>query len=73
MAATYSLENSEDPRAVDTLILGLNDSDPAVLVEVIDSLGFHDKRRVVPYLQPLQDHPDEDVRDAVESALESLQ
>ena len=73
MAATYSLENSEDPRAVDTLILGLNDSDPAVLVEVINSLEFHDKRRVVPYLQPLQDHPDEDVRDAVESALESLQ
>lgn len=72
MAATYSLENSEDPRAVDTLIMGLNDADPNVLVEVIDSLDFLDDRSAIPYLQPLLDHPDEDVRDAAESAIESL-
>jgi hypothetical protein len=73
MAATYSLENSEDPRAVDTLIMGLNDADPEVLIEVIDSLDFLDDRSAIPYLQPLLDHPDEDVRDAAESAIESLQ
>lgn len=73
IATTYSLENSEDPRAVDTLIMGLNDTDPEVLVEVIDSLGFLDDRRTIPYLQPLLNHPDEDVRDAAESAIESLQ
>ena len=73
MATTYSLENSEDPRAVDTLIMGLDDADPEVLVEVIDSLEFLDNRSAIPYLQPLLDHPDEDVRDAAESAIESLQ
>ena len=73
MAATYSLENSDDPRAVDTLIMGLDDTDPEVLVEVIDSLDFLDDRSAIPYLQPLLDHPDEDVRDAAESAIESLQ
>ena len=73
MAAAYSLENSDDPRAVDTLIMGLDDTDPEVLVEVIDSLDFLDDRSAIPYLQPLLDHPDEDVRDAVESAIESLQ
>lgn len=73
MAATYSLENSDDPRAVDTLIMGLDDADPEVLVEVIDSLDFLDDRSAIPYLQPLLDHPDEDVRDAAESAIESLQ
>jgi len=72
MATTYSLENSEDPRAVDTLIMGLDDADPEVLVEVIDSLDFLDDRSAIPYLQPLLDHPDEDVRDAAESAIESL-
>ena len=72
MATTYSLENSEDPRAVDTLIMGLDDADPDVLVEVIDSLDFLDDRSAIPYLQPLLDHPDEDVRDAAESAIESL-
>ena len=72
MAATYSLENSEDPRAVDTLIMGLNDADPEVLVEVVDSLDFLDDRSAIPYLQPLLDHPDEEVRDAAESAIESL-
>jgi len=72
MAATYSLENSEDPRAVETLIMGLDDADPEVLVEVIDSLDFLDDRSAIPYLQPLLDHPDEEVRDAAESAIESL-
>ena len=72
MAATYSLENSEDPRAVDTLILGLNDTDPEVLVEVINSLGFIDNRSAIPYLQPLLNHSNEDVRDAAEAAIESL-
>ena len=73
IAATYSLEDSEDPRAVDTLIMGLDDADPEVLVEVIDSLDFLDDRSAIPYLQPLLDHPNEDVRDAAESAIESLQ
>jgi hypothetical protein len=73
IAATYSLESSEDPRAVDTLIMGLNDTDPEVLVEVIDSLEYLDNRSAIPYLQPLLDHADEDVRNAAESAIESLQ
>ncbi len=72
IAATYALENSEDPRAVDVLIQGLTNENPDVLVEIIDSLAFFGDRRAVPYLQPLLDHPNEDVREAAEAALETL-
>ena len=72
-AAAYSLKLSEDPRAVDALITGLDDADPEVLVTVIDALWFAEDRRAIPHLQRFLDHPDADVRETAEFALESFE
>jgi len=72
VAATYSLKESEDPGAVDVLILGLDDKDPEVLEEVIDGLWLLGDPRALPHLQRMLDHPNEDVRDAAEYALENF-
>jgi hypothetical protein len=72
IAAVYTLEDSKDPRAMDALIMALQDQNPEVLAEVIDALAHQNNRRAIPYLMPLLEHPDEDVRDAAESALDEL-
>jgi hypothetical protein len=71
-AAIYSLKESEDPGAVDVLILGLDQEDPEILIEVIDGLWFIGDRRAIPHLQRFLDHPNEDVRDSAEYALEDF-
>jgi hypothetical protein len=73
MAAVWTLEDSEDPKAYDALIRALQDQDQEVLEEVIDSLGYLGNKAAVPYLQPFLDHPNEDVRDAAEDALYQLE
>ena len=72
VAATYSLKESEDPGAVDVLILGLDDEDPEVLDEVIDGLWLIGDPRALPHLQRMLDHPNEDVRDSAEYALDNF-
>ena len=72
VAATYSLKESEDPGAVDVLILGLDQEDPEVLEEVIDGLWFIGDRRARPHLRRFLDHPNEDIRDAAEYALDNF-
>jgi hypothetical protein len=71
-AAIYSLKESEDPGAVDVLILGLDQEDPEILIEVIDGLWFIGDRRAIPHLQRFLDHPNEEVRDSAEYALEDF-
>ena len=71
-AAVYSLKESDDPGAVDVLILGLDNEDPEVLEEVIDGLWFIGDRRAYSHLQRMLDHPNEDVRDAAEYALDNF-
>jgi HEAT repeat protein len=71
-SAIYSLQNSEDPGAVDVLILGLDQEDPEILMEVIDGLWFIGDRRALPHLRRFLDHPNEDVRDSAEYALENF-
>ena len=71
-AAVYSLKESEDPGAVDVLILGLDQEDPEILMEVIDGLWFIGDRRALPHLRRFLDHPNEDVRDSAEYALENF-
>ena len=71
-AATYSLKESEDPGAVDVLILGLDDKNPEVLEEVIDGLWLLGDPRALPHLRRMLDNPNEDVRDAAEYALENF-
>lgn len=72
VAAIYSLKESEDPGAVDVLILALDDEDPEVLAEVIDALWFLEDRRALPHLRRMLDHPNEEVRDSAEFALENF-
>ena len=71
-AATYSLKESDDPGAVDVLIMGLDDKNPEVLEEVIDSLWLLGDPRAIPHLERMLDHPNEDVRDTAEYALENF-
>jgi len=71
-AAVYSLKESDDPGAVDVLILALDNEDPEVLEEVIDGLWFIGDRRAYSHLQRMLDHPNEDVRDAAEYALDNF-
>ena len=71
-AAVYSLKESDDPGAVDVLILGLDDKDPEVLEEVIDGLWLLGDPRALPHLRRMVDHPNEDVRDSAEYALENF-
>jgi len=72
IAAAETLEDSKDPRALEALIMALQDEHPEVLVGVIDALGYMENRLAIPYLQPFLEHPDEDVRDAAEDALYQL-
>jgi HEAT repeat protein len=72
IAAAGTLEDSKDPRALEALILALQDEHPEVLVEVIDALGYAGNRSIITRLQPFLEHPDEDVRDAAESSIEQL-
>jgi hypothetical protein len=73
IAAAGTLEDSKDPRALEALIMALQDEHPEVLVEVIDALGYAGNRLTITRLQPFLEHPDEDVRDAAESALDLLE
>lgn len=68
-AAIYPLKESEDPRAVDILVMALDDEDPEIVEEVIQALWFIEDPRAIPHLQRMLEHPDEDVRDSAEFAL----
>jgi hypothetical protein len=72
IAAAETLEGSKDPRALEALILALQDEHPEVLAVVIEALEYMENRLAVPYLQPFLEHPDEDVRDAAEYALDQF-
>jgi hypothetical protein len=72
IAAASTLEDSEDPRALEALIMALQDENSAVLETVIDALVYLENRSAVPYLMPFLDHPDEDVRDSAENAMDQF-
>ena len=71
-AATVGLEDSEDFAAVQALVGALDDPDPEVITEAIDSLEFAGDASVVPYLQPLLAHGDARVRNAAANAIRLL-
>ena len=72
MATALTLEDSDDPKALDALIMALQDEDPRVLEAVIDALGDVGNRSTIPYLQHFLDHPVEDVRDAAKASIDDL-
>ena len=73
IAAAETLEDSKDPRALEALIMALQDEHPEVLVEVIDALVYMENRQAIPYLQPFLEHPNEGVRDAAENSIDKLE
>ena len=72
-AATVGLEESEEFAAVQALVGALDDPNPEVVVEVIDSLEFAGDASVVPSLKPLLSHSDARVRKAAADAIALLE
>src|ERR1017187_9937332 len=67
------LGNLEDPSAYDQVVAGLDQHQPdevhTAAIEALDSLG---DKRAIPLLQPFLTDRDEDVRNAAQSAIDSL-
>jgi hypothetical protein len=67
------LGNLDDPSAFDKIVRGLDQNQPdevhMAAIEALDSLG---DKRAIPLIQPYLTDRDEDVRDAAESAIDSL-
>ncbi len=67
------LGNLEDPSAYDQIVAGLDQHQPdevhAAALEELDSLG---DKRAIPLIQPFLTDRDEDVRNAAQSAIDSL-
>jgi hypothetical protein len=76
IATTWALEMSDDPQvpaAIEALVKCLQDENPAVVVECINSLDFLGDETTVQYLIPMLTHSDEDVRTTAADAIQSLQ
>ena len=71
-AATVGLEDSDDFAALQALVGALDDPDPEVITEVIDSLEFAGDASIVVYLEPLLAHSDARVRNAAANAIRLL-
>jgi len=67
------LGDLDDPSAFDQIVRGLDQHQPdevrTAAIEALDSLG---DKRAIPVLQPLLADRDEDIRDAAQSATDSL-
>jgi hypothetical protein len=67
------LGNLDDPSAFDQIVRGLDRRQPdEVRSEAIDALDSLGDKRAIPVLQPLLADRDEDIRDAAQSAIDSL-
>jgi len=67
------LGNLEDPSAYDQIVAGLDQHQPdEVHTAAIEELGFLGDKRAIPLIQPFLTDRDEDVRDAAQSATDSL-
>ncbi len=71
-ATTASLGSAERYEAMEALVWALDDPDPEVVLEVIDSLEFAGDASNVWHLEPLLAHPDSRVRDAAADAIDFL-
>jgi hypothetical protein len=71
-AATVGLEESDEFAAVKALVGALDDANPEVVVEAIDSLEFAGDASVVATLEPLLAHADPRVRKSAADAIRVL-
>jgi len=73
-AAAEQLGDSERDLALDALIGALQDEDEEVALAVISALEWRDDPRAIPALRvALEERPEEDVRDAVQDAIDWLE
>lgn len=68
-ATTVNIENADQFSAVRALVDALDDPDPDVLIEVIDSLEFAGDQSISPEIESLLSHSDPRVRQAAADAL----
>jgi HEAT repeat protein len=73
LAVISQLEDGESPEAVAGIVSALGDGDPEVVLEAIDALEFVGDENVLGDLRRLVDHPNQEVREAAEDAIEYLQ
>jgi hypothetical protein len=67
------LGNLEDPSAYNQIVAGLGQHQPdEVHTAAIEELGFSGDKRAIPLIQPFLTDRDEDVRNAAQSATDSL-
>lgn len=67
------LGNLEDPSAYDPIVAGLDRHQPdEVHAAAIDALDYLGDKRAIPLIQPFLTDRDEDVRDAAQSTIDSL-
>ena len=73
IATSETLEESDDPLAIQALVKCLQDEYPAVIIQCIDSLDIIGDETTVQHLEPLLTHYDPGVNAAAAEAIESLQ
>jgi hypothetical protein len=67
------LGDAESPAAIAALIVALRDPDSEVVLEAIEILEFEGDEWLIPELKPLLTHPDPEVREAIQDAIEFLE
>lgn len=72
IAAMASLENAEDPQALEAIIEVLADPDPQIVLAAIDSIEFAGSTEQIFVLEPLLQHPSPTVRTATSEAMDFL-
>ena len=73
IATSEALEDSDDPLAVAALVKCLQDEDPTVILQCIESLDLLGDETTVVHLQPLLTHYHPGVNAAAAEAIEALQ
>ena len=72
IAATWSLERSDDPAAIEALLGCLDDINTEVVIECMDSLEYVGDDTTVMYLEPFLQHADPKVRARAADAIRFL-
>ena len=70
--AARQLGYAESPEATAGLVSALDDPAPAVVIEVVVALQMIDDSTVIESLEKLLQHPDAEVREAAEDAIDYL-
>ncbi|MEE8474864.1 MAG: HEAT repeat domain-containing protein [Myxococcota bacterium] len=72
-AAAGELAGTESAAAVNALVGTLDDSDPEVVIEALDSLVFAGDETVIPQIRPYTQHSNRDIAEAALEAVEFLE